>query len=146
MDVLNQSERVLNDLLADRCSDASEHEESRLDSVMRFDHVYGTRLIQFRCEKGCEEIATKITVIVGHKSVVGLGFDILKSRKECSIAKGIFKEGKTPAREDTCNRRCQHSLVMYNPLVGLLGRASQAVLHLSGSSTGSTLPFSGYIA
>ena len=117
MDAVNQSEWVLNDLLADRCGDAREHEESRLESVMRFDNVYGTRLLQFRCEKGCEEIATKIAIIFGHKSVVGLGFDILESRKECSIAKGVFEEGKTPAREDACNRRCQHSLVMYKPLV-----------------------------
>lgn len=117
MDVLNQSEWILNDLLADRCGDASEHEESRLDSVMRFDHVYGTGLLQFRCEKVFKKIATRITIIVGHKSVVCLGFDILESRKECSIAKGVFEEGKTPACEDTCNRGCQHSLVMYNPLV-----------------------------
>lgn len=116
MNVLNQSEWVLNDLLADRCGDTSEHEESRLDSVMGFDDVYGTRLLQLRCQKGCEEIATKITIIFRNKSVVGLGFDILESRKECSIAKGVFEEGKTPAREDTCSG-CQQSLVMYNPLI-----------------------------
>ena len=114
MDVLDQSEWVLNYLLADRCGDTTEHEESGLDSVMRFDHVYGTRLLQFRREKGFKKIATKITTIVGHKSVVGLGFDIFESRKECSIAKRVFEEGKTPACEDTCNRACQQSLVMYN--------------------------------
>ena len=110
MDVLDQIEWVLNDLLTDRCADASEHEESRLDSKMRFDHIYGTRLVQFRCEKGCKEVAMKITIVLGHKSVVGLGFNILESRKEYSVAKGVFDEGKGPARGNPCNRGCQHRL------------------------------------
>lgn len=114
MDVLDQIEWVLNDLLSDRRADASEHEESRLDSIVRFDHIYGARLVQFRGEKGGEEIATKITIVFGHKSVVGLGFDILEARKECSVAKGVFDEGKGPARENPCNCECQHSLIRNN--------------------------------
>ena len=114
MDVLNQIEWVLNNLLTDRRADASEHEESRLDSIVRFDHIYGPRLVQFRCEKGGEEIATKITIVLGHKSVVGLGFDVLETRKECSVAKGVFDQGKGPPRENPCKCRCQHSLIRDN--------------------------------
>ena len=120
MDVLNQIEWVLNDLLTDRRTDASQHEESRFDGIMRFDHVYGARLVQFRCEKGGEEIATKVAIVFGHKSVVGLGFDILETRKECSVAKGVFDEGKGPAREDPCNRGCQHSLISNNQAMRLV--------------------------
>ena len=147
MDVLNQIEWMLNDLLTDRCADASEHEESRLDSIMRFDHIYGARLVQFRCEEGCEEIATKITIVFGHKSVVGLGFDILETRKECSVAKRVFDEGKGPAREDPCNRGCQHSLIKNNQPMRLVWEARGAVSHLSSRSTRFPSPLLGcYVA
>ena len=127
MDVLNQIEWVLNSLLADRCGDTSEHEESRLDSIMRFDDFYGTRLVQLRCENGCEEIASKIAIVFGHKSVVGLGFDILEGCKECSIAKGVFDEGKGPARDNPCKRGCQHSLVWDDQLMRLVWGARGVV-------------------
>ena len=49
MDTLDEIQGVLDDLLTYRGCDSCKHEESGLDTVMRFDDIDRARLIELRC-------------------------------------------------------------------------------------------------
>ena len=99
MDALNQIDRVLDDLLADGCSDTPEHQKRRLDCVMGFDHIDGSSPVESWRQQGRNQVTTQIPIIFGHKCVICLRFDILKRRKESGVSERILDERKAKARK-----------------------------------------------
>lgn len=113
---LDVGERMKHDLLRDRGADASEHEESRLDRVVRPDRLGGVRHFPFlllcsplvvfffggraQPREDVDDVLAEVAVVPGDEGVEALRLDVLEAAEEDGVAETVLGERQSPPGED----------------------------------------------
>lgn len=112
---LDLGQRIDDALLGDGGGDACEHEEPRLESVVRCDDERTVTPMACWWWRAPELCPSSIIIISTDESVVALSFDIFENAEEDPGAKTVSEEGQTPACKDASHANLSQLALCVGP-------------------------------
>ena len=103
MDILDDSDWMMNQLLRNRCGNPCKHKENRFNRIVWFNDKAIAGAVRPRSRHWTLTVGSNISIVYYEEVVISLSLNILKCGKKRGTTEGVFHQGKAPSCENPTN-------------------------------------------